>query len=158
MTKTKILSIVLIVVTLCGLCLVFAGCPEKEQERYDILIKVICKEVINDRVTGPILDEWIFPVGTDELYTEREYDGKQYTYTLYRFNYPNHPRWSKYWFSPSSGCPTMFDRSFDKKRVVTEEPAPKYVCEKGEYSLILDAYGKRDEFKNRTVRLFITVK
>lgn len=156
MTKRKNISVFLITVVIWGVCLLMAGCPAKER-KYDVSIKIVCREVVNGKLTGPILGEWIFTPDIDEMHIEREYDGKAYQYYIYKYNLPKHPRLSGEWFSLYGEGANVFEFSLWKEGQ-TSGNRPKNVCEKGLYCLSVEACGTSNIWNQRFVDLYITVK
>lgn len=159
MTKRKITSVFLIAVILCGVCLIAAGCPAENEEnkKYDVTMKIACKEVVNGRLTGPVLGEWIFTPNVKEMYIEREYDGRQYAYYLDKYNLPQHPSWSTVWFSVYGEGANVFYSSLWKEGQ-TSENRPKYVSDTGLYCFSVEASGTSNIWNQRFIYLYVTVK
>ena len=157
MTKTKIISIFIIAIMLFSICLLMAGCPaeDPDDKKYDVSMKIVCKEIVNGKTTGPILGEWIFTPDVSVIRISREYDGKQYDYYLDSYNLPDHPRWSNYWLEPTYGGANRFSVRLGIKGQTGEDP--KCVYEKGEYCLSVLAAGSSDIWNYRSISLYITV-
>lgn len=131
---------------------VFVGCTNK---KYDVTMKVVCRELIDDSYYGGVVEEWIFTPDIEEMHTEREYDGKEYVYSVYQYNLPDHPRWSRKWLSPSGK--NGFVSSLGKVNQRYDEKDPQSVCERGEYVYHCTADRTSDLWNYRTIRLYITV-
>ena len=155
MTKTiKTTSLMLIAILLCALILVFAGCPAKGEQKYDVTIKIVCTEFVKGQPWGwgPVLEEWVFTPDIVEMHTERKYDGKEYVYYVYAYSLPDHPTLKGHWIDPSSDRNPVCRASLAVEGHMAGEPMPKYVCEKGEYCLLVNA-GLTSTFNYRAIHL-----
>ncbi len=157
MSETKLISILLVVVVLVGICVLLAFCEGQNQNRkMDVSIRIVCEEVDErGRLCGTPHGAWIFTPGLDEIYIEREYDGKQYLYYVQKYNFP---RYSDEWFTPTGYGGDAFSSSLWKSEIESGQEMPKVVCDKGEYCFTVNALGISDLWNERTVKLFITVK
>lgn len=152
MTKLKKTTTILLC-ALLALTVAFTlfGCngnsTEEEDKKYDVAIRIGCSD-------GNIYE---FPVGTDELHIEIPYDGTERTYWVYKYNLPDHPRYSDVWFDPTGEGANVFDSSLGKVYQMHDEEPPEYVCEKGEYFYSVHADSTSDLWNFRTIYLYITV-
>ncbi|MGN0823870.1 MAG: hypothetical protein ACI4MB_02235 [Candidatus Coproplasma sp.] len=125
---------------------IFAGC--NQGKKYDVAIRIGCSD-------GNVYE---FPVGTDEMHIEIPYDGVERRYGVKAYNLPDHPRWSKEWFSPSGEGANVFSLGDylygDGERWAT---TVKRVLEQGCYCITVHADSSSNIWNPRTVQLFITV-
>lgn len=155
MKRTKIISIALISLILCGICLLAAGCPEKQEEKYELSLQIICAEIINGYIFGPFVDEWIVTPDMTEINIEREYDGKQYGFRFNSFNIPNHPKWSESWFSVGAG-----EIVYSTQELYKDNNSQKgaFIQEKGQYRLYINIKSNDEKWIEREVIFNITIK
>ena len=160
MSKTKIISVIIIAIMLCGICLLMAGCPAKEPEdkKYDVWMKIVCQEIVNGKTTGPILGEWIFSPDESEMHIEREYDGKQYKYYIDKYSIPDHPTLSGNWLALNGSGSNVFHTGMMIEGHIAGTPAPKYVCERGKYCYTFRAQSTSTIWRYRVARLYVDVK
>ncbi|MCM1533941.1 MAG: hypothetical protein NC099_04740 [Corallococcus sp.] len=150
-------SLVLILFVLVSSCLVMAGCPHEKEEKYDIVLKISCRQVINEYKRGPDLDEWIFTPDVSEYHIQRKYDGNQYVYYVSAYNLPDHPRDYDRWPPPYPTPNRPFETDFGKEgKIGPGEERPKYVCTPGNYIYTFRVNGAYI-FNPRVLKLFITV-
>lgn len=152
--KKKAVAIVLTILIFLGVCLIVTGC--KEKKKYDVTIKIACKEVVNGRATESVCGEWIFTPDIDEMHIEQEYDGKQYVYYVESYSLPKHPTLDG-WYKPTGYAPNTFDVSLAFQGQMWYDENPKYVCEKKNYCLLVQADQISDLWNYRCVRLYIDV-
>ncbi|MGN0813828.1 MAG: hypothetical protein ACI4MH_01180 [Candidatus Coproplasma sp.] len=148
--KKAVLAVcILLLFTICVGML--AGCSNSgktKETKYDVAIRVGCSD-------GNIYE---FPVGTDELHIEIPYDGIERRYGVKAYNLPDHPRWSKEWFSPSGEGANVFSISLGKVNQRYDEEDPKCVCDKGEYIFFCAADSTSTLWNYRAVWLYIEIK
>ena len=151
MTKRKIISVLLIAVVLCSVCWLISGCSNKNK-KIDASMKIVCKEVVDGKATGAVLGEWTFPSDINEMHIEREYDGKEYFYYLSEYEskfYINKIEWKK--------CVEVHSALLMEGE--PKDSIRKFVCEKGEYALLVYAFPTiYDDYNPRLLRLCISVK
>ncbi|MCX4287361.1 MAG: hypothetical protein OSJ68_08790, partial [Clostridia bacterium] len=131
--KSKIIALLLVALTLGGMCLVIAGCTD-EPTVYDVPMKVIYSDPYDRFHYWPTLGEWIFEPGVDEMHIELAYDGKEYRFSLFECFLPVYSNASKW-----------VQRFGEVYYSLTKDGEPKdserqYVCEKGEYELLIIAF------------------
>lgn len=129
-----------------SLCFCLVGCG-KNNEKYDVTIKV----------TNNFGEEWIFTPDVSEQTYEFEYTGEEMYFYVDSYNLSEHPRWSEKWFAPSKEGQDIFDSSYGKVNQRYDEEDPISICEKGQYFFYVRASTTSDLWKERTVRLYITV-
>ncbi len=144
---TKLLSLLLIVVTLSSCFLV--GCGKAKNKTYDVTIKVKCS-------TG---EEWVFTPDVDTLYWEIDYDGIERTFHVDKYKMEKHPRYGDIWFDPSPYAPNCFEsdllyRAPGEKNKTIKTP----VLDIGEYCYSANTSSTTNMWKFRAIYLYITVK
>ncbi|MCH5156497.1 MAG: hypothetical protein J1G02_01305 [Clostridiales bacterium] len=155
----KVLAVVLSVLFLLSVCFIVAGCKDK---KYDVAIKLCYCEVQDGFRVAPVLGEIIFDKDTDELYIEREYDGKEYDYYFYAYENPLYKGKDiigvHQWISWSRSSHSSLWREGDPK-----EKLCKTVCERGNYCLTIYAFSHPEaeevyeKWNSRILRLYISV-
>lgn len=145
--KNKLcLTICLLLLLTAGLGMI-AGCDQGEK-KYDVAIRIGCSD-------GSVYE---FPVGTDEKHIEIPYDGVERSYYVRAYNLPEHPRWSKEWFSPSGEGANVFSKTMvytdlDEKSIAGVRP----VKEKGSYCICFEADATSSLWNFRYVYLNVSV-
>lgn len=153
MTKVKkIISVLLVTLTLLCTCFIAAGCP-KSDDKQDITIIVVCWRV--NGFNKEIVDKWIFTPDVSELQTELEYDGNQYRYDVYAYTYSDNPDENAKWYSPPSDGASIFLSSLTKRAEGDELP---YACDKGEYTFYSYADSTSTTWNSKSIWLYITIK
>ena len=124
----KILSVILSTLLLLSVFFIVAGCKKK----YDVGFKLYYVEVQDGKRVLPVLGELIFDKDTDELYIEREYDGKEYEYFIAQYENPTYnPRHSS---TKSLWSNTVGDLYFSLTKEGEQlEDLRETVCERGNY-------------------------
>ncbi len=164
MTKVKVFSTIFLSIILFGMSLFVAGCPSQydKPNSCDVLICVSCREVDdNGRYdeNTPTVANWIFNIGTDEIYVECEYDGKQYEYYVSQYYFAGLDGKGGKWFDADVEGPHAFATYFEKEDgQIVQFPYGNYTREKGNYCLTVVTSGSAHLWKDRTVKLYITVK
>ena len=151
MTKRKTIAVFFIAVVLCSICLLVVGCLDKNK-KHNVSMKIVCEEVIDGKTIGVKRAEWTFAPDVDEMHIEREYDGNQYeflpAYEDYDVIYSTY-----HWKACAEVHSSLFMKGEPKENI------RKYVCEKGEYTLIVYAFPTiHDDYNPRILRLYISVK
>lgn len=154
----KVLAVILSLLLLLSVCFVVAGCKEK---KYDVAIKLNYCEVENGLRVYPSLGEIIFDKDTDEIYIEREYDGKEYDYYFVAYENPVYgtkESRTEQWIERSSSAHSSLWKEGDPKDTLY-----KYVGDKGNYCLTIyafchpETYNHYPLWNSRILRLYISV-
>lgn len=142
---TKLLSVLLVVVTLSSCCLV--GCQGTKNKTYDVTIKVQCS-------TG---EEWVFTPDVDTLYWEIDYDGIERTFHVDKYKMEKHPQLNK-WYDPIQGSDIFFRNLLygDNEKWIYEKK-DLIVCEKGNYCLVISTDATSNLWNYRSIKLNISV-
>ncbi|MGN0813827.1 MAG: hypothetical protein ACI4MH_01175 [Candidatus Coproplasma sp.] len=147
----KLICIFIAAVASIGACIAFAACngeEETKKTKYDVAIRVGCSD-------GNLYE---FPVGIDELHIEIPYDGIERRYSVKAYNLPDHPRWSKEWFSPSGEGANVFGKTITycaPGGLNQSYSGP--VKEIGEYCISIYADSTSNLWYFRSIYLFIKV-
>lgn len=160
----KIISFILCLLMILSVCVIFVGCEQEEETKYDVTFMVVCREA-SDYVgtpTGPILESWIISPGQGVLLINREYDGKKYTYYVAKYNIPNHPELAEVWFDNTlvdgRAKKTFFEQgSFIRSEEHYDISFRGAIWEKGKYTNQIEIKDL-STFKSRSLLLFITIK
>lgn len=152
----KILAIVLMSLLLISVCFIASGCEKK----YDVSFQINCIEVQDGKRVVDSLGILIFDKDTDELYIERQYDGKEYQYYVMCYENPRYdPKFSSPYFQwITVGRPHT---SLWKEGTPTDSIC-ETICERGNYcyTFYID-FSNRLEYQplinSRILRLYISV-
>lgn len=92
---TKIISMVLLLILLCGSIFAFACCNDKDR-KYEISFRIVC----HDPSDGAIdLGEWIMTPDITEIVINLEYRENGYLFYLAAYGFANRPDYNDKWFS-----------------------------------------------------------
>lgn len=139
---------VLSLIMICGICLVFTGCDDDKDKKYDVAIRIGCSD-------GNVYE---FPVGTDELHVEFEYDGIERTFGVRAYNLPDHPRWSEDWLTPSGEGANVFSANYLFTDINGNQSNTRIVKETGNYRISYWAESSSDLWNERKITLIINIK
>lgn len=154
MRRTKIISIALISLILCGVCLLVAGCPESQNEKNDVSMKIACCEVIDGQRVPPYLEEWLFTPDVSEKHIEIKYDGKQRAFFLSARETKNNLSANDCWKTVNGEVHSSLWKIGESQENIYE-----YIVDKGSYCLVIYAchYGTYEQWNSRTLRLYIDI-
>ncbi len=110
--------------------------------------------MLNNGSFGPILQEWIFPLDTDKIYVEQEFDGKCYCYFVQGYRYVDYPGLEDRWFAPDDDGDYVFDQDLCLMDPWKENL--RYIYARGKYMFMAEV-AHPIEWKYRSVRLYITI-
>lgn len=151
----KLLSLILIIVTLLLLC---TGCKqqgndeEPEDKKYDVSIKIVIEGV----------GEYIFTPDVDEMTVTIPYDGISRKVYIAGYQFPDHPEknYRESWFMPKfEGSDSFFrflnfkDLNGDQRDLNKHE-----IKDRGEYTFFCDAGSRSKRLNYRGVRLKIVIE
>lgn len=149
----KIIAAVFAAILCAAACFALAACGEEEDTKYDVAIRVGCSD-------GEIYE---FPVGEDKKHIEIAYDGTERTYWVESYNLPDHPEWSNIWFEPSFTGRNTFEVGilYGNEQSIANDSwlyVVDNVCERGTYSVSIEASEISTLWDYRRITLYIMIK
>ena len=148
----KLLSLILIIVTLLLLC---TGCKqqgndeEPEDKKYDVSIKIVIEGV----------GEYIFTPDVDEMTVTIPYDGISRKVYIAGYQFPDHPEknYRESWFMPKFEGADSFERDLLMKTDKGWSLEKKQIDGQGEYLFVCEALSRSQLWNRRVVRFYISV-